>query len=249
MEVVSVPSYEELSLRATDVVCKAIGEKPDLVLGLPTGATPIMLYRQLVAAYEQQRVDFARVRTFNLDEYLGLAPEHPASYYAYMQEHLLDRVDLPPSQAHIPNGAAPDPEAECRAYEAAIAGVGHLDLAVLGIGQNGHVGFNEPGAELESGVHVARLTAETRELAYAYWSAGAENPFPSLDCFPDRAITMGVGTILKAKRILMLASGQSKARAVCRAVTGPVTPQVPASLLQLHRDVTFLVDGEAAALL
>lgn len=249
MEIVTVPSYEELSLRATELVCKAIGAKPDLVLGLPTGATPILMYRQLVAAYEQKRVSFARVRTFNLDEYLGLAPEHPASYCAYMQEHLLNHVDLPPSQVHIPNGAAPDPEAECQAYESAIAGVGHLDLAVLGIGQNSHVGFNEPGAELKSNVHVARLSAETRELAYAYWSAADKNPFPSLDCFPDRAITMGVGTILKAKRILLLASGQGKAHAVRRAVTGPVTAQVPASLLQLHRDVTILVDSEAAEFL
>ncbi len=249
MEIVTVPSYEGLSLRATEVVCKAIGAKPDLVLGLPTGATPILMYRQLVAAYAQQRVDFARVRTFNLDEYLGLAPEHSASYYTYMQEHLLAKVDLPPGQAHIPNGAAPDTDAECHAYEAAIAGVGHLDLAVLGIGQNGHVGFNEPGAELESNVHVARLSAETRKLAYAYWTTAVQNPFPSLDCFPDQAITMGVGTILKAERILMLASGKSKAYAVRQAVAGPVTPHVPASLLQLHRNVTFLVDSEAAALL
>ncbi len=249
MNLVTVSSYEDLSLRATDVVCKAIGAKPNLVLGLPTGATPILMYRHLVAAYARRHVDFAHVRTFNLDEYLGLAPEHPASYYTYMQEHLLKHVGLPPSQTHIPNGAAPDPIAECQAYEAAIAGVGHLDLAVLGIGQNGHVGFNEPGTELESSVHVARLSAETRELAYAYWSAGAENPFPSLDCFPDRAITMGVGTILKAERILLLASGKNKAHAVHSAVTGPVTTQIPASLLQLHRDVTLLVDSEAAALL
>ena len=249
MEVVTVPSYKELSLRAAEIVCKAIGEKPDLVLGLPTGATPIGLYRQLVAAYEQRQVDFARVRTFNLDEYLGLAPEHPASYYTYMRDHLLNHVNLPPKQVHIPNGATPTPGVECSAYEAAIAGAGYLDLAVLGIGQNGHVGFNEPGAELEASVHVARLSAETRRLAYAYWSNSAGNPFPSFTCFPNRAITMGMGTILKAKRILLLASGESKAHAVHQAVKGSLTPQVPASLLQLHCHVTLLVDSEAARLL
>lgn len=249
MEVVTVPSYEDLSLRAAGIVCKAIGENPDLVLGLPTGATPIGMYRQLVAAYEQEQVDFARVRTFNLDEYVGLAPEHPASYHAYLREHLLSHVNLPPHQARIPNGAASDPEAECHAYEAAIAGAGYLDLAVLGIGQNGHVGFNEPGAELQSSVHLARLSAETRELGYAYWCNAVGNPFPSIESFPERAITMGMGTILRAKRILLLASGASKARAMHLATTGPVTPQVPASFLQLHREVTMLVDTKAAALL
>ena len=249
MEVVTVSSYEDLSLRAARIVCKAIGEKPDLVLGLPTGATPIGMYRQLVAAYEQEQVDFARVRTFNLDEYLGLAPEHPASYHAYMREHLLGHLNLPPHQARIPNGAASDPEAECQAYEAAVAGAGYLDLAVLGIGQNGHVGFNEPAAELQSSVHVARLSCETRDLAYARWRNSAENPFPSKESFPERAITMGLGTILKSKRILLLANGESKTQALRQVVTGPVTPQVPASLLQLHRHATLLVDNEAAALL
>ena len=200
------------------------------MLGLPTGATPIGMYRQLVAAYEQRQIDFARVRTFNLDEYLGVAPEHPASYYTYMRDHLLNNVNLPPNQAHIPDGATSTPGVECSAYEAAIVGAGYLDLAVLGIGQNGHVGFNEPGAELEASVHVARLSAETRRLAHSFWNNSAGNPFPSFACFPKRAITMGMGTILKAKRILLLASGASKAHAVHRAVKGPLTPQVPASL-------------------
>ena len=249
MEVVSVPSYKELSLRAAEVVCNAIGEKPDLVLGLPTGATPIGMYRQLVAAFKQRQVDFARVRTFNLDEYLGLAPEHPASYHTYMREHFLNHVNVPPNQVHIPNGATPTPGVECSAYEAEIAGTGYLDLAVLGIGQNGHVGFNEPELELRANVHVARLSAETRRLAFDCWSESASSHFATLSDFPSRAITMGMGTILKAKRILLLASGESKAQTVHRAVKGTLTPQVPASLLQLHRHVTLLVDSEAAGLL
>ena len=249
MEVVTVPSYEDLSLRAAETVCKAIGEKPDLVLGLPTGATPIGMYRQLVAAHRRGTADFSRVRTFNLDEYLGLSPDHPASYHTYMWDHFLSHINLQQNQVHIPNGTAPDPYVECQAYENAIAGTGYLDLAVLGIGLNGHVGFNEPGLELRTNVHVARLSAETRRLAFEYWSETDPRHFARLSEFPSRAITMGMGTILKAERILLMASGASKAQAVHRAITGPLTPQVPASFLQLHRHVIVLVDSPAAGLL
>ena len=249
MEVVTLPLYEDLSLRAADVVCKAIRTKPDLALGLPTGETPVGMYRQLVSAHRRGEADFSRVRAFNLDEYLGLAPAHPASYHAYMREHLYAHVDISPQRARIPQGAAPEPEAECRAYEEAIAAAGYLDLAVLGIGRNGHIGFNEPGSALHASVHVARLSAETRQLAFACWAAADASLFPKCEDFPSRAITMGMGTILKSKRILLLASGESKAQAVRQAVTGPLTLQVPASLLQVHRNVTLLVDCQAAALL
>lgn len=249
MEVIAVRSYEDLSLRAAEAVCAAIRTKPDLVLGLPTGATPIGMYRRLVGAFGRGEVDFSRVRTFNLDEYLGLAPEHPASYHAFMQEHLFSHVNLSMQSVRIPRGAAPDAEEECRAYERAIAEAGDLDFAVLGIGQNGHVGFNEPACSLQSGVHVALLSDETRRLAYEYWAESNMRLFRSLDDFPDRAITMGMATILKAERILLLASGASKAQAVCQAVTGALTPQLPASFLQLHRRATLIVDNEAAGLL
>lgn len=249
MEVVTVPSYEEMSLCAAEVVCAAMRSEPNLVLGLPTGATPIGMYRHLVLACERGQADFSQVRTFNLDEYLGLAPEHPASYHTYMREHLLNHVNLAPRRTLIPYGAAPDPQNECRAYEDAIAEAGHLDLAVLGIGQNGHVGFNEPGAELQAEVHVACLSSETRRLAFKFWKGSRKDLFPSLDDFPDRAITMGMGTILKAKRILLLASGQSKAQAVSRMFCSTITTQVPASFLQLHGNVTVLIDSEAASLL
>ncbi len=249
MEIVTVPSYGEMSLRAAEVICKAMRKKPDLVLVLPTGATPVGMYQELVAAYERGQVDFSRVRTFNLDEYRGLAPEHPASYAAYMQGHLFSKVNLAVQNTHLPQGVAPDPEVECRRYEAAIAEAGYGDLAVLGIGQNGHVGFNEPGHRLRSTVHVAQLSDETRQVAFDCWSESAENSFPVLEDFPNQAITMGMGTILKAERILLLASGASKAEAVRLAVTGALTPRLPASFLQLHRNVTLLVDSEAARLL
>ncbi len=249
MEIVTVPSYEDMSLRAAEVVCEAMRQNPDLVLVLPTGATPVGMYRELVAAHERRQADFSRVRTFNLDEYRGLAPDHPASYAAFMREHLFTKVNLAGQNTHIPHGVAPDPEVECRRYEAAIVEAGHGDLAILGIGQNGHVGFNEPSYSLRSTVHVARLRDETRQVAFDTWSESGDNPFPALADFPDHALTMGMGTILKAERILLLASGASKARALCLAVTGALTPQLPASFLQLHRDVTLLVDSEAARLL
>ena len=193
MEIVVAPSYAEMSLRAAEIVCAAIRAEPRLVLGLPTGATPVGMYRQLAAAYTAGQVDFGRVRTFNLDEYCGLGPQHPASYHSYMRENLCAHVNLSPQRTHIPNGIAPKPEAECDAYAKAIAEAGELDLAVLGIGQNGHVGFNEPDDSLQAEVHVAVLRPETRRLAYACWRNSAKNPFSSLAALPQRAITMGIG--------------------------------------------------------
>jgi glucosamine-6-phosphate deaminase len=249
MEVVTVPSYAEMSLRAAESVCKAIKNKPDLVLGLPTGATPVGMYRELVAAHGRGHADFAHVRTFNLDEYCGLSPDHPASYQTFMQENLFAHVNLLPWKTHIPSGDAPDLEQECRRYERAIVEAGRLDLAVLGIGQNGHVGFNEPGCSLQASVHVAKLRESTRQLAFDLWREDGESPFATMNEFPTHAITMGMGAILKADRILLLASGASKSRALRLAITGALTPQLPASLLQLHRRVTFIVDSEAARLL
>ncbi len=249
MEVQVAPSFAEMSRCGAAVIGAAIAERPDLVLALPTGATPIAMYRELVAAYAQGQADFSRTQTFNLDEYCGLGPDHPASYHTYMRENLWDDVNLPPEQAHIPNGAAADPERECERYEQAVAAAGYPDLAVLGIGHNGHVGFNEPGAALRSTVHVADLSAETRSLAFHAWRDLSPCLFPQLAAFPTHAITMGMGTILKSRRILLLASGAGKAQAVCRAVNGDVTTRLPASFLQLHPRVTLLVDTAAAALL
>lgn len=249
MDVVVVRSYQEMSLRAAEIVCESVRAKTDLVLALPTGATPVGMYRQLVEINGRSEVDFSRVRTFNLDEYLGLAPEHPASYHAFMQEHFFSHVNLSPQNTRIPQGLAPDVAEECRAYESAIAEAGNLDLAVLGIGQNGHVGFNEPATDLQASVHVAQLSEETRRLAFEFWAEADESLFRTLVDFPERAITMGMATILKAEQILLLASGASKAQAVCQAITGTLTSRLPASLLQLHRQVTLIVDEEAASLL
>ena len=246
MEIVVATSYAEMSLRAAEIVCAALRAEPQLVLGLPTGATPLGMYRRLAAAHARGEADFSRARTFNLDEYCGLGPAHPASYQTYMREHLFSHVNLAPERMHIPNGVAPDLEAECDAYAQAIVEAGELGLAVLGIGENGHVGFNEPNPSLQAEVHVELLHSETRSLAYKYWRGRAENPFSSPEEFPHNAITMGMGTILRAKQILLLASGANKALAVGTTVHGPVSPWLPASFLQLHRRVTLLVDSEAA---
>lgn len=246
MEIVVAASYAEMSVRAAETICAALRTNPRLVLGLPTGATPLGMYRQLAAAHARGEADFSQARTFNLDEYCGLGPAHPASYHTYMRENLLAHVNLPPERMHVPDGSAPDLEAECNAYAQAIAAAGELDLAVLGIGENGHVGFNEPNPSLLADVHVAVLHFETRSLAYAYWRDRDENPFPSLAAFPEHAITMGMGTILRAKQILLLASGAKKALAVGTAVHGPLSPWLPASFLQLHHCVTLIVDSEAA---
>lgn len=233
--------YGELSRLAADLVCAAVAGKPDLVLGLPTGSTPVGLYAELVARSRAGAVDLRRVTTFNLDEYRGLGRDHPASYWQFMQEHLFRHVPINPERIHIPRGDAPDPAAECQAYEAAIAAAGGIDLQVLGIGGNGHIGFNEPGAPPDSLTRVVDLTPET--------VAANARFFPSPGAVPQQALSMGIRTILQARRILLLASGQAKAAALAAALTGPVTPAVPASALQQHRDVTVIMDAAAARLL
>jgi glucosamine-6-phosphate deaminase len=215
------------------------------VLGLPTGDTPTGIYRRLVAAHRAGRLSFRHVTTFNLDEYVGLAAGHPQSYAAYMRRHLLDHVDLAPAaaggRADIPDGAAADPQAEAARYEAAIAAAGGLDLALLGLGGNGHIGFNEPGAAPGSRCRVVRLAPATVAANARHFAAPAR---------PPRAgITMGVATILAARRIVLAASGRAKAAAVAAALRPPPTPACPASFLQTHGDATFVLDRDAAALI
>ncbi len=246
MELVIVQSYDALSRRAAELVVGAIKENPSLTLGLPTGNTPRGMYARLGEAYRLGQVDFSQVTTFNLDEYCDLPPTHPASYHAYMETHLFSLVNIPLEQRHLPDGMAPALEEACRAYEEAIAARGYLDLTVLGIGANGHVGFNEPGDALQSRVHVAQLSEETRQVNFKLLSAEGANPFPALRNFPTRAITMGMGTILKSRRLLLLASGEEKATAVYQMVRGPLTTRAPASFLQLHREVIVVLDQAAA---
>jgi glucosamine-6-phosphate deaminase len=228
-------NYAALSQRAADLVAELIRRQPDVVLGLPTGATPEGFY----AALTRSDVSFRKVRTFNLDEYLGLPREHPQSYYTYMKQRLYDKVDLLPEHCHIPDGTAPDMEAECRRYEAAIRAAGGLDVVLLGIGHNGHIGFNEPGTPWDSRTRRVRLAELTRQANARF--------FGSVDAVPREAITMGIGTILEARQILLLASGESKAEIIRRTVEGEPDIQVPSTALKSHPNVVVLLDREAAS--
>lgn len=240
MNVRVLHDYETMSNAAAEIVVRKLREKPDAVFLIPTGTTPLGMYRRLVALHEGRGLSFARATFFNLDEYLGLPDDHPASYHVYMKEHFYGLIDADPALVHVPKGAAPDPEAECGRYEAEILASGGVDLCVLGIGRNGHIGFNEPGAPFDSRTRVVRL-AETTRLVNATDFEGSRAP--------ERAITVGMRTIFEAREVLLLASGANKAGAVAAAMEGGVTPEVPASLLRRHPDTIFLLDRDAASAL
>ena len=228
-----------VSRRAAQLLADLVRRKPCCVLGLATGSTPLGLYQQLVRLHREEGLDFSRVTTFNLDEYVGLGPAHPQSYRHFMQEHLFGHVNLDPRRTHLPDGRATDFEAACRQYEQQIRDADGIDLQILGIGRDGHIAFNEPGSSLGSRTRVKALTGETiRDNACC---------FGSHDKVPRLAITMGVGTILESRRCLLLAIGSAKAWAVRSTIEGPVTAQVTASALQMHQDVIAVLDEEAAA--
>ncbi|MDQ3699932.1 MAG: glucosamine-6-phosphate deaminase [Chloroflexota bacterium] len=240
-----VADYDALSRRAAGLIDAAIRINPRLVLALPTGGTPVATYAELTARHRSTGTDWSQVTTFNLDEYCGVGPQHPESYARFMHRHLFGGVNLAPERCHLPDGLATNPAAEAMRYEAAIAAAGGLDLAVLGIGVNGHLGFNEPGADLVSATHVADLTDETWQRNFPYLArAAAADPARRGEL--RRAYTMGIGTILQARAVLLLASGAEKRPVVSQAFQGRVTTHNPASLLQLHRDVTILLDHAAA---
>jgi glucosamine-6-phosphate deaminase len=215
----------------------AIAANPRLVLGLPTGRTPLALYREL-SALHARGVDFAQVTTFNLDEFLGIPPSHPGSYRSFMEEHLFSRIRIPRDRCHFLDGSAPDPARECARYEQAIADAGGIDLQVLGIGTNGHIGFNEPAGELQSRTHRVTLKAETRRSNAALFGGDAAK-------VPAEALSMGMATILGAGSIVLLATGRTKASCIERVIHGPLTTELPASFLQLHHDVDIMVDEAA----
>ena len=220
-------------------VSDAIGVKPDLVLGLPTGRTPVALYQELTALVSRGRVSFAAVTTFNLDEFLGIGPEHPGSYRHFMDAHLFDRVDPPPFRVNFLRGDASDPEEECARYEQLIAQAGGIDVQILGVGTNGHIGFNEPAATLQARTHRVQLRPETRRSNAALFGNDPQ-------AVPAEALSMGMATILLARSIVLLATGRTKAGCIARALRGPVTTALPASFLQLHPSVDIVVDAAAA---
>jgi glucosamine-6-phosphate deaminase len=221
-------------------IARRLAEKPDLVLGLPTGRTPVPLYRELVQLHGAGRADFRRAATFNLDEFVGLEPDDPRTYEAFMRRHLFDHIDLPRRRIHFLNGAARDAARECARYERAIVRAGGIDLQILGLGSNGHIGFNEPGEALVARTHRTRLTPATRR-------ANASLFGNRVRAVPREALSMGMATILYGKRIVLLATGAAKARCVQRMIEGPVTPRLPGSFLQLHRHAEIWLDRPAAA--
>lgn len=240
MKIYAAKDYNDLSRKAANIISAQIIMKPDAVLGLATGSTPVGTYRQLIAWYEEGDLDFSEVRSVNLDEYKGLSGEHDQSYRYFMNHNLFDHVNINKEVTNVPNGLAEDAEAECARYNQVIAALGGIDLQLLGIGGNGHIGFNEPCQVFEKGTHVVTLTEETRVSNARFFS--------SIDEVPTHALTMGIGNIMSAKKILLLASGEAKAKAVYDSCFGPVTPNVPASVLQLHSDVIVIADEAALTL-
>lgn len=241
MRVIIESDASAASRRAADFVAGLVRKKPNCVLGLATGSTPQSLYRELIRRHHDEGLDFSQVTTFNLDEYVGLGPAHPQSYRHFMQQNLFDHINVPPNQTHVPDGRALDFETHCRQYEQLIKDAGGIDLQILGVGTDGHIAFNEPGSSLGSRTRLKTLATETiRDNARFF---GGEDKVPRL------AVTMGVGTILESRRCLFLAFGPQKAIAVRDTVEGPITAQVTASALQLHREVIGIFDEAAARLL
>jgi glucosamine-6-phosphate deaminase len=232
---------EAASRRAARFVAELIRKKPNCVLGLATGSTPLVAYRELIRLHREEGLDFSQVTTFNLDEYVGLGPTHPQSYRYFMQQNLFDHINIDSTRTNVPDGRALDFENHCRQYEQRIKDTGGIDLQILGVGSDGHIAFNEPGSSLGSRTRLKTLTSETiRDNARFF---GGEDKVPRL------AVTMGVGTILESRRCVLLAFGPHKAAAVRDTVEGPVTAQVTASALQLHREVIGIFDEAAARLL
>ena len=235
MKIIRAKDYYDMSRKAANIISAQVIMKPNCVLGLATGGTPVGTYKQLVEWYNKGDLDFAEVSTVNLDEYRGLPREHPESYWSFMHRNLFDLVNIRPEAIHMPAGTNMDAAAECSHYDEIIQHLGGVDLQLLGIGHNGHIGFNEPCESFPAAVHPVELTESTIQAN--------SRLFDRVEDVPTRAITMGIGTILKARRILLIA-GADKREIVEKALTGPITPWVPASVLQLHRDVTVITCGE-----
>ena len=238
MKIYVSEDYKDMSRKAANIVSAHVILNPSCVLGLATGSTPIGMYKQLIDWYNKGDLDFSQVKSVNLDEYVGLAPTHDQSYRYFMQHNLFDHVNIDPANTNVPNGLADHPEAECERYNQVIRSMGGIDVQVLGMGHNGHIGFNEPGQAFELETHVVDLTERTIEANARF--------FASKDEVPKRAITMGIKSIMQARQILVVVSGEDKADIVQKAFFGPVVPEVPASILQMHPNVVLC--GDKAAL-
>lgn len=233
--------YEEMSRIAANVLSAQVTMKPDCVLGLATGSTPIGTYKVLIDRCAKGDLDFSQVKSINLDEYVGLSGEHDQSYRYFMNHNLFDHINIDKANTNVPNGLAEDLDAECERYNGIINTLGPIDVQVLGMGHNGHIGFNEPSDVFELETHKVELAQTTIDANARF--------FANADEVPRQALTMGIKTIMQARKVLVVANGKGKAEIVKKAFTGPVTPQVPASILQMHPDVVVVLDEEAASLL
>lgn len=241
MKIIKARDYGHMSRQAANIISAQVILKPASVLGLATGSSPIGAYRQLIEWYDKGDIDFSAVRTVNLDEYVGLGPDNGQSYARFMRTNLFDHINIDLKNTHIPNGLNADPAAECARYDALIRSLGGIDLQLLGLGPNGHIGFNEPGESFAKGTHKVELSRATIEANKRFFSRADE--------VPGFAYTMGICDIMQAQRVVMVVSGAGKAEIVRAAFFGPVTPRVPASILQLHQDFTLVADTEALSLI
>jgi glucosamine-6-phosphate deaminase len=241
MNIVITNTYEEMSKKAANIIVSQVTLEPNSVLGLATGSTPIKTYEYIRKKYEGHEVDFEKTVTFNLDEYIGLGKGDSQSYRCFMDQHLFNHINIKEENIYIPNGLAEDIQSECINYEEEIRKQGGIDLQLLGIGRNGHIGFNEPNVSFEARTHKVSLDEDTIKANARF--------FDSADEVPTEAISMGIKTIMMSKKILLLASGKNKAEAINALVNGPITPKLPASILQLHQDVTLILDEGAARFL
>jgi len=237
MRVIVCENYEEMSKKAAQLVAGQVALKPDSVLGLATGSSPVGMYENLAKMCNAGELDFSEVKSYNLDEYYPIEKSNRQSYYYFMNEQLFSKINIKPENTHIPNGEAKDPVKECEEYEKAVDSCGGVDIQILGIGQNGHIGFNEPAENLESYTHLTDLTENTIEANSRF--------FTKDEIIPTKALTMGMATILKAKKIILLANGEGKSRVVAELMNDKITTSVPATMLKMHSDVVLICDKEA----
>ena len=242
MKIIRTKDYADMSRKAANIISAQVIMKPDCVLGLATGSSPVGTYKELIAKYEAGDLDFSKVRTVNLDEYVGLTKDHDQSYAYFMRSNLFDHVNIDPAHINLPDGTNLDAEAECKRYDEVIRSVGGVDLQLLGIGHDGHIGFNEPHDAFDLGTHCVDLAQETIEANKRFFDG-------NVDLVPKQAYTMGIRTIMQARKVLMVVNGVGKAEIVKKAFFGPVTPEVPASILQLHPDFILVGDEEALSLI